>query len=218
MRRYDLAILDFDGTLADTYAWFESALNDAAARFRFRRVDLADRAVLRASGPGQILAHLGIPWWKVPLVSNHMRTRMAADLHRLALFDGVLPMLAALSGSGARAVIVSSNSESNVRALLGPESAAHIADYECRASMFGKASRIKRVLARMKLAPSRALLIGDEIRDADAARAAGVAFGAVAWGYNTAEALRAQDPAYLFDTMGDIVRVFRESDEIQTDR
>jgi phosphoglycolate phosphatase len=217
MRKYDLAILDFDGTLADTYAWFESALNDAAVRFAFRRVDPADRAVLRASGPRQILAHLGIPWWKVPLVSNHMRTRMAADLHRLTLFDGAPRMLAELAGSGARAVIVSSNSESNVRALLGPESAVHIADYECGTSMFGKASRIKRILARMKLAPLRALLIGDEVRDAEAARASAVAFGAVTWGFNTSDALRAQEPAHLFETMDDIVRVFRESGEPQTD-
>jgi phosphoglycolate phosphatase len=210
MRKYDLAILDFDGTLADTYAWFESVLNEAAARFSFRPVDPADRAVLRASGPRQILAYLGIPWWKVPLVSSHMRTRMATDLHRLSLFEGIPGMLAAISAAGARSVIVSSNAESNVRALLGPEGATHIADYECGASMFGKASRVKKVLARMKVAPSRALLIGDEIRDAEAARASSVAFGAVAWGYNTREALRAQDPSHVFETVEDIVRVFRE--------
>ncbi|HSY25675.1 MAG TPA: HAD hydrolase-like protein [Polyangiaceae bacterium] len=211
MRKYDLVILDFDGTLADTYAWFESALNEAAARFSFRPVDPADRAVLRASGPRQLLAYLGIPWWKVPLVSSHMQKRMANDLHRLSLFEGIPGMLAAISAAGARSVIVSSNAESNVRALLAPEAAVHIADYECGASMFGKASRVKKVLARMKVAPSRALLIGDEIRDAEAAHASSVAFGAVAWGYNTREALRGQDPAHAFETVEDIVRLFRET-------
>jgi phosphoglycolate phosphatase len=205
---YDLAILDFDGTLADTYPWFESVLNEAAERFSFRPIDAGDRDVLRASTPRQILARLGLPLWKVPIVTSHMRARMAADLHRLSLFDGVPRLLAAISDAGARSVIVSSNAESNIRAMLGPDAAAHIADYECGTSMFGKASRVKKVLARMKLSPSQAILIGDEIRDAEAARASSVAFGAVAWGYNTREALCAQNPAHVFDTMEDIVCLF----------
>jgi phosphoglycolate phosphatase len=176
---YDLAILDFDGTLADTYPWFESVLNEAAERFSFRPIDAGDRDVLRASTPRQILARLGLPLWKVPIVTSHMRARMAADLHRLSLFDGVPRLLAAISDAGARSVIVSSNAESNIRAMLGPDAAAHIADYECGTSMFGKASR-----------------------------ASSVAFGAVAWGYNTREALCAQNPAHVFDTMEDIVCLF----------
>lgn len=208
MRRYDLAILDFDGTLADTYPWFESVLNEAAARFRFRPVAVADRDMLRASSPRQILAHLGLPLWKVPLVSNHMRTRMAADLHRLSLFEGVPRMLAALSSTGVRAVIVSSNAKSNILTMLGPETAAHIVDYECGASMFGKASRVKKVLARTKVPPARALLVGDEIRDAEAARASSVAFGAVVWGYSAPEALRAQQPEHVFETVDDVIRAF----------
>ena len=213
MRRYDLAILDFDGTLADTGAWFMAALNEAASRFAFRRVDVADREVLRGSTPRQILAHLGLPLWKLPLVTNHLRARMAADLHELSLFDGVPRMLAALSSAGVRPVIVSSNVKSNIVTMLGPETASHIEDYECGASMFGKASRVKKVLARAKIAPSRALLVGDEIRDAEAARASSVAFGAVAWGYNTAEALRAQRPAHLFETVDDVVGAFLDTEE-----
>ncbi len=211
MRNYDLAIFDFDGTLANTFPWFESVLNEAAERFSFRPVDVADRDVLRASSPRQILAHLGLPLWKVPLVSNHMRTRMAADLHKLSLFDGVPRMLAGLSSAGVRPVIVSSNAKSNILTMLGPETAAHILDYECGASMFGKASRIKKVLARAKVAPSRALLVGDEIRDAEAARASSVAFGAVVWGYSAPEALRAQGPAHVFETVDDVVRAFADA-------
>ena len=50
-----------------------------------------------------------------------------------------------------------------------------------------------------------AISIGDEVRDIEAARAAGIASGAVTWGYAAAEALRAHDPEMMFETMDEIV-------------
>jgi phosphoglycolate phosphatase len=49
-----------------------------------------------------------------------------------------------------------------------------------------------------------AVLVGDEVRDAEAARGAGVAFGAVAWGYGAEAALRAQAPAFVFGGVAEI--------------
>ena len=45
------------------------------------------------------------------------------------------------------------------------------------------------------------------MRDMDAADAAGIAFGGVAWGYADPDALRARDPHAWFDTVADIPRV-----------
>jgi phosphoglycolate phosphatase len=50
----------------------------------------------------------------------------------------------------------------------------------------------------------RTIAIGDEARDIDAARKAGLAAGAVSWGYATIDLLRAQQPDYLFASMDDI--------------
>jgi phosphoglycolate phosphatase len=44
--------------------------------------------------------------------------------------------------------------------------------------------------------------VGDEIRDHDAARLAGCAFAAVAWGYTSAEALLATGPALMLSDPG----------------
>ncbi len=47
-----LVVLDFDGTLADSFAWFCSVLNGVADRYRFRRVELTRsmRCGFRAPG------------------------------------------------------------------------------------------------------------------------------------------------------------------------
>ena len=109
-----------------------------------------------------------------------------------------------LHTGGVAIAVVSSNAEANVRRVLGPEHAVLIGRYECGAALFGKAARFRRVLLRFGVAPADALCIGDEVRDVLAARAAGVAFGAVSWGYAAPEVLRAHGAAAVFGTMEEI--------------
>ena len=207
---YRLAIFDMDGTLADSFPWFASVFNEVAERYRFKRIDAAEREALRALGSREILRYLGVPAWKLPLIARHFRARKTADLHRVKLFDGVDRLLRRLSahggdGSGGIATaIVSSDTEANVRRVLGPENAALIRWYGCSASIFGKPAKIRRVLRRSGVAPADAILIGDEVRDAEAAARTGIAFGAVSWGYAKPEALAAHAPAKLFATLDEI--------------
>lgn len=92
-----------------------------------------------------------------------------------------------------------------MRHVLGPENAARITYYACGSSVFGKQAHFRRVLKWSGVRSVDALCIGDEIRDYEAASAVGMPFGAVAWGYTTAEALTACAPAAVFHQIGDIV-------------
>ena len=58
--------------------------------------------------------------------------------------------------------------------------------------MFGKAPKLRAVLKASGIPARQAIYLGDEIRDAEAAHKAGMAYGAVAWGYHSMDALRAQ--------------------------
>jgi phosphoglycolate phosphatase len=139
-----------------------------------------------------------------------MRKVMGQQLQSISLFEGVDELLERLSIRGVRLALVTSNSERNVRQLLGPRNAKQFRYFACGTSMFGKASKIKKILARSHVIVEKTLLIGDEIRDWEAARASGVAFGAVSWGYNTPEALRARQPTEFFETKSDILRLFED--------
>ena len=57
--------------------------------------------------------------------------------------------------------------------------------------------------------PEAVISIGDEVRDIEAARAAGIACGAVRWGFASTEALQALGPDLIFERMEDIVRGLR---------
>ena len=199
-----LVVLDFDGTLADTFPWFCGVLNAVADRYGFRRVAAHETDALRALSAQAIMARLGVPRWKLPLIARHMHGLAARDAHALRLFPGVAEMLAALAEAGVATAVLSSNTEANVRRVLGPDSAARIGRYACGASAFGKGRRLARLLRRARTAPAAVLCIGDELRDLDAARAVGCAFGAVTWGYTDAAALAAAGPDALFATPAEI--------------
>ncbi|WP_228135955.1 HAD hydrolase-like protein [Xanthomonas sp. NCPPB 1128] len=63
--------------------------------------------------------------------------------------------------------------------------------------MLGKRRKLRASLRACGVPPARALCVGDEIRDAEAARQAGIAFAGVAWGYTLPAALQPQTPLPL---------------------
>lgn len=198
MPAFSLAIFDYDGTLADSFPWFCSVLNQTARQFGFREVAEGEADELRALGSREIIARLGVPLWKMPAIAMHMRRLSAEAGDAVALFPGAESMLAGLAASDVAIAIVSSNSEEVIRRTLG-RAAAHVSYFSCGASLWGKSAKFKAVIRQAGIHRQRAIAIGDEIRDIDAARRAGIASGAVTFGYNTGAALRTRGPDLIFD-------------------
>ena len=202
--KYRLVVFDFDGTLADSFPWAASVVNQFADQYGFQRIDPADHDRLRNYDAKQLMQHLGVSMWKVPQMAIHVRKRMAEEIDKIPMFPGVDAMLQRLTSAGIILAAVSSNSEANVRQVIGPQNAALMRDFDCGASVFGKAPKLKAVMRRCGVAPAQAILIGDEIRDGKAARKVAMAFGAVSWGYTNPEALQAEAPDEFFTTMEEI--------------
>jgi phosphoglycolate phosphatase len=201
---YDLAIFDFDGTLADSLPWFLRSMNAAARRYRFNRVEDHEFDSLRGREPAAIMAHLGMPMWKMPFVVNYVRGAMTRDIDHIQLFEGVPAMLRALAASGIQLALVTTNTESNARRVLG-DSAALFRWIGGGAPMFGKAARLRKAMRITGATPKRTICIGDEIRDIEAARAVGAACGVVSWGFADVAILRSREPDQVYATVDDIV-------------
>jgi phosphoglycolate phosphatase len=201
MSRYDLAIFDFDGTLADSADWFFGSLNEVAARFGFRATTEQERQALRRFDHREIIRGLQVPMWKLPAIARHMRRRATENIDSIRLFRGVPEALTALRSNGTRLAIVSSNSEQNVRRILGSELAGQIAFHGCGASLFGKTSKLRSAIRRCNVDRKRTIYVGDETRDIEAARTAGTASGAVLWGYAAPDALLGLNPTIAFHTV-----------------
>lgn len=196
--RFQLALFDFDGTLADTYPLFAESLDTLAIAHRFRRLPADQISSLRGLSATEVLAALDIPLWKVPAIAAHFRTLMQQRIAEIQPFPGVFDALHTLADQGVQLALVTSNSLHNVQHLLGAALAGRFSQLECGTSLFGKARRLHRLVKHTGVAPSAVIYIGDEVRDADAARKAGIAFGAVAWGYTEAATLQRHNPQILF--------------------
>ena len=201
--KYRLVIFDFDGTLADTFPWFSAAINEVADRFGFRRVGPGEHDALRNLTAVEILRRLEVPLWNVPRIASHMRGLMSRDIGQIRAFNGVRPMVRELAGRGLSLGLVSSNSLANIRHILGTD-AEFFTHLQLGVSLFGKSAQLRKILRTSKVPGHEVLYIGDETRDLEAARDAGVRFGAVAWGYTQIAALRSRGPDEVFLSVEEI--------------
>lgn len=205
MPRYRLAIFDFDGTLANSLPWFRASFQDMIARFDLAPVGADEIEGLRGMSARQIMARLNVPMWRLPVIVSDMRKRKLSPAGEISLFDGVATLLSDLQRLGIPTAIVSSDGEESVRCVLGP-TATLISHFDCGAAIFGKHRKFRRVARHFGTSFADIICIGDEIRDIEAARAASMDSGAVAWGYSLPAALRAAGPTHFFNSMAEITQ------------
>jgi len=185
-----LAVFDFDGTLADSFDAFRRCLNEAAAHHGFRGIADGEDDTVRRMSSRQLMAHLGVPLWKVPTLAIDMRRRMLARVDEIRPFAGAGDTLQQLADQGIQLALLSSNTRDAARQVLGEATLRLFHHDHCGTSMFGKHFKLRELLGTTRLRPTELACIGDEIRDADAARAVGAAFIGVAWGYTHPAALQ----------------------------
>jgi phosphoglycolate phosphatase len=147
-----------------------------------------------------------VPLWKVPLIAARFRRLMSQQIDQIVPFPGVPQMLERLACAGSDLAVVTSNACSNVRRVLGRETGALLSACEGGVSLMGKRAKLRKILHRSGIDPSQAIFIGDEIRDIEAARHAGIASGAVAWGFTEVNALRGHAPDWLFTSIDDVLK------------
>lgn len=202
--KYKLVIFDFDGTLADTFPFALNIMDQVVEKFGLKKIDQSEIDLLRSMDARKVMKHLDVPLWKMPAITSHVMTLLGQQIHLLSLFEGIDQLLKELSAQGIKIGVVTSNTYENVCKILGPENVARIEYYECGVKIFGKQSKLKKVLKQSGVEAEEAICIGDEIRDIQAAQKVNIPFGAVAWGYTNIEALIAHHPAEVFAQVAEI--------------
>lgn len=194
-------VFDFDGTLADTLPRTLRLFPVLAREFKFRSASPEELESLRSLGAREILDRLGISWWKAPLVLWRARNLLARDQEPIEPFPGVVDLLRELDARGVEWGILTTNGWDLVRSTLRAWGAPEPGWLEAGVSLAGKARRLRRLASRFEVAPEQLLLVGDEVRDVEAARRAGVGMAAVTWGYNTRQALVEANAPCLCNTV-----------------
>ncbi|PPJ75493.1 hypothetical protein CV021_04860, partial [Staphylococcus aureus] len=100
--KYQLVIFDFDGTLANSFPCVASVFNELAEQYRFKKIEMHEIETLRHATPRQIMQHVEMAAWKLPLVSRGFIRRMRRNVHQIELFEHISDSLKFLASSGVR--------------------------------------------------------------------------------------------------------------------
>lgn len=202
--RPELLLFDFDGTVADTFQCGLEILNAMAPDFGFRRLEDADLPRVRDMRTRELMKFLGIPATRLPKISKRGKDELHKRMDEIHPFAGMTDILRTLHAEGFRLGILTSNSEENVVGFL-KKFRIELFDFIYTSSkLAGKARVIRRILKERKLTPRQVLLVGDEVRDIEAAQATGIHMAAVTWGYNSRSSLDALAPDHVFDSPAEL--------------
>ena len=190
-------IIDFDGTIADS---FDQILEFLLQQARRKPDELTPEERNRLKGlPMKDLAlQVGIPVWRLPFVYFKGRATLGKRMHATPIFPGMDEVLAGLDAEQYQLFIMSSNSKRNINRFLAEHG---LGGYFTRvygsAGWFGKGPALSKALKQNGLEPAKTVYVGDEVRDVIGAQLAGMPSVAVNWGFSSEEALLKYSPTIL---------------------
>jgi phosphoglycolate phosphatase len=215
VRDFDLIILDFDGTLADSRTILVGMVNQTLTAHGLPHA--AEQRVAECIGlPLPQVFRNHVPDADDELITTLTRFyRSHADLpdfvRKFRLFPGVRATLTRLRAAGARLVIGTSKGHATTCDIL-----KHCEIDETIDRVIGGDSvqrgkphpeTIDRALELYGVQRERALMVGDTSFDIDMGHAAGVATCAVTYGMQPAATLRALRPRFVIDRIEELERI-----------
>jgi len=196
----DYVILDFDGTIADTLELAIGIYNRIAPEYNYSPVGETERELFRTKKPQELLKTYGISKLKLLTMLLRIRKELSRHVPEIKPVEGMEAALREISDAGYRLGILTSNSVENVRKFLDINSLSALFDFiHSGRSLFGKDRVIRKLLNHEQLSAGRVVYIGDETRDIEASRAAGIAVIAVSWGLNRRDLLASLSPDQIAD-------------------
>lgn len=197
--RYNTIILDFDGTLADTFPVVFGEVKKIAKEEKVSEL-LSDRITdFRNMGADQLLKEFKVPFYKLPFILRRVRSVVHTQSKELVLFDGVQKVLESLHKKGVMLGIASSNQEDTIQTVLEKYHLDLFSFIHTEFNIFGKAQMLKGILKKYSLVPEKTLYVGDEVRDIEACQKISLDCAAVTWGFNLKHILSKYNPTFLIE-------------------
>lgn len=197
-------IFDFDGTIANSFDYLVTFMSREAGR----KLTNDERTALHGLSMGRIGRRLGISWLRLMLLFFKGRRQMNPAMRRIEPFEGMPEVVRALHKDGHQLFILSTNTVRNIRKFLRHyELEGYFEEVYGGVGMFGKAPALRRLLREQQVEIRKAVYVGDELRDAMAARSIGLRIVAVSWGFARLTDLKAQGALGLAKKPADILRL-----------
>lgn len=208
-RQFDLIAFDWDGTLFDSTAiitrCIQAAVKDVGGTVP------TDKAASYVIGMGlmQALAHAApdVPPDRYPQLGARYRHHYSAHQHDISLFEGVLPMLAALKARHHWLTVATGKSRRGLDDALHAVELQGLFDGSRTADeTAGKPSplMLEQLMREFGVSPERTLMIGDTTHDLQMAVNAGCAGVGVSYGAHEPDAFAALSPRFVAHSVAEL--------------
>ncbi|MEY4711801.1 MAG: phosphoglycolate phosphatase [Pseudomonadota bacterium] len=214
------ALLDLDGTLVDTVADFDAALNATLAELSLpalpradieRRVGKGSEHLIRAS----LQAVGGDPALYEQAWASYQRHYQSANGRHARVYAGVREGLQGLRALGVRMACVTNKPGRFAQDLLRAKELLGFFEQVFGGDAFAqrKPHPLPLLMAARALdaEPAHTLMVGDSSNDAQAARAAGCPVVLVTYGYNHGEPVRQVDADAWLDSLAQLADLWPRS-------
>ena len=210
-------LFDLDGTLADTAPDLAAAVNWLRTE---RGLDPTPYDVLRPTASAGARGMIGAAFGLAPGDDGYEALRLAwferyqiAMWEHTTLFDGIVELLAGIEQAGMAWGIVTNKPMRFTDPLVPQIALAHagcIVSGDTTPHAKPHPAPLLEGARRLGIAPEQCWYVGDDLRDIEAGRAAGMVTVACAWGYCGAIEPSAWGADYLLDTPSHLLATLRE--------
>lgn len=220
MRRagIEAVLFDLDGTLIDSAPDLAGAANQLRQRRGLAPVPYAQLRPLVGTGArGMIGGAFGIGPGDAEfeaLRDEFLAIYEQGLLQRTAVFEAMVPVLDALEGAGLRWGIVTNKAERFTHPVVNglglDRRAGAVVCGDTTPHAKPHPAPLLEAARRLAVDPAACVYVGDDLRDVQAGRSAGMATLAAAWGYlGQGEAIEAWGADDLIDVPGDLLKWLR---------
>lgn len=205
-------IFDFDGTIVDSLDLAVSIYNEMAGRYNLNNLKQSDIAMLNKLSIPERIKLFNVPFYILPKMAIEFKRKYKEGIHLLKEIDGMREVIVELKRIGYQLSIISSNSVANIQQFLSSAKLEYFDHILTSKALFGKQTILKQTMRKLDLKREHLVYIGDELRDIESCKKAGVDMIAVTWGFDDAQLLKDGKPEYIAEQPADILSILGEEE------
>jgi len=184
--KIDKIIFDFDGTVANTFQLNVGLIKEMRPDTSKKEIEL-----FRNNGVAVLQKELNLSLKEVLKLLGLLAKKQTQIINKAKIFPGIKNIFDELRKRDIKIIILSSNTTENIEKWLVHQK-IKVDKIITNNNIFGKDKLLKKMGKQF-------VYVGDEVRDVEACKKAGVKIIGVTWGFNTKKALERAKADYLVD-------------------
>ncbi|QYJ84831.1 HAD-IA family hydrolase [Shewanella mesophila] len=200
MKRYELVIFDWDGTLMDSVGKIVACMQQTATELNMMvpsETAIRDIIGLSMDEALNVLHPMACTKTREEMISVYRQQYLQLNKTPSPVFDGAEELLLALKASGHALAVATGKARAGLdRVLTETGFSTHFQASRCADEAKSKPhpQMLNELLKQLNIAPEKAIMVGDSIHDLNMASNAGIDAIGVSYGAHTAKRLTEANP------------------------